>query len=225
VTKARAPTSEPRAPNKPRTPPDLHGNAPDSCAVALVLIDIINDLEFEGGAQLRRSAEPAAEALAQLKQRAHRAGVPCIYANDNFGRWRSDFRAQVRRISEEQTRGARLAELLPPSDDDYFVLKPKHSAFYQTCLSVLLDHLGTKTLVFGGFVTESCVQLSANDAYLRGFDVVVLRDGTASETRRAHDMAITQMEHVLHAHAPHCAAVSFVRRESGATLRIRPRST
>ena len=29
---------------------DLHGNAPDSCPVALLNIDAINDLEFPGGA-------------------------------------------------------------------------------------------------------------------------------------------------------------------------------
>ena len=215
------PNARPRASEKPKTPPDLHGNAPDQCAVALLLVDVINDLEFPGGTQLQRSAEPAARLLADLKARAMRAGVPCIYANDNFGRWRSDFSSQVRHVREHHTRGAHLVELLAPSPDDYFVLKPKHSAFYQTCLDLLLDHLGTKTLVVGGFSTDSCVQLSAGDAYLRGLDVVILRDGTATQTPDAHKSALKQMERVLHARTPRCTAVSFVRGKSGASLRIR----
>jgi nicotinamidase-related amidase len=213
--------ARPRASEKPRTPPDLHGNAPDQCAVALMLVDVINDLEFPGAAQLQRSAEPAARALAALRVRATRAGVPCIYANDNFGRWRSDFWAQVRHVREDDTRGARLAEILTPSADDYFVLKPKHSAFYQTCLDLLLEHLGTKTLVLGGFSTDSCVHLTAGDAFLRGLEVVVLRDGTASQSVDSHRAALKQMEQVLHARTPRCADVSFVRGPSGVGLRLR----
>ena len=213
--------SKPRTFDKPHTPPDLHGNAPDHCEVALVLIDVINDLEFEGGERLLKAAYPAARALASLKLRAVRAGVPCIYANDNFGRWRSDFAAQVRHVREEQTRGAKLAELLAPDDCDYFVLKPKHSAFYQTCLGLLLDHLGVKTLVLGGFATDSCVNISANDAYLRGFGLHVLADGTAAQTRAAHLGALQQMERVLHARTPRCEQVSFVARKGKLAVRIR----
>ena len=74
---------------------DLHGNVPDESAVALLLIDVINDLEFEGGQDLLKHALPMAEKIAALKRRARRAGVPAIYVNDNFGKWKSDFRAQV----------------------------------------------------------------------------------------------------------------------------------
>ena len=38
--------------------PDLHGNAPDNSTVALLLIDVINDLEFEGGEVLAQIALP-----------------------------------------------------------------------------------------------------------------------------------------------------------------------
>src|SRR5436305_9486166 len=71
---------------------NLHGNAPDTHPVALLLIDVINDLEFDGGEKLLAPALAAARRIAALSARARRAGVPVIYANDNFGRWRSDFR-------------------------------------------------------------------------------------------------------------------------------------
>lgn len=200
--------------------PDLHGNAPDQCEVALLLIDVINDLEFEGGERLLKFALPAAQSLAVMKQRAARANVPVIYANDNFGRWRSDFSAQVRHVREDRTRGAPIAELLAPAECDYFVLKPKHSAFYQTCLGILLEHLGVRTLVIGGFSTDSCVNLTVSDGFLRSYNLVVLSDGTAAQTRAAHITALEQMQRVLSARTPKSAKVAFVRRGDRTDLRI-----
>src|SRR6185369_6580115 len=106
---------------------DLHGNAPDKSDVALLLIDVINDLEFEEGEQLLKHALPMARQIAKLKSRAKERGIPVVYVNDNFGRWRSDFTAQVEHCLKDGVRGQPIAELLKPGKDDYFVLKPKHS--------------------------------------------------------------------------------------------------
>src|SRR4030088_2901965 len=105
---------------------DLHGSAPDKADVALLLIDVINDLDFPEGEQLLRHALPMARRIAALKERARGADIPVIYVNDNFGRWRSDFNAQVEHCLQDGVRGRPLAELLRPGEDDYFVLKPKH---------------------------------------------------------------------------------------------------
>jgi nicotinamidase-related amidase len=120
---------------------DLHGNAPDKSEIALLLIDVINDLEFEGGERLFQSALPAARHIARLKERAQQARVPVIYVNDNFGKWRSDFKRIVTHCLEADVRGRPIAELLRPDDDDYFVLKPKHSGFFSTTLDLLLKYL------------------------------------------------------------------------------------
>jgi nicotinamidase-related amidase len=212
-------TSRPTAQSETKHP-DLHGNAPDQCEVALLLIDVINDLDFEGGERLLEHALPAARELAALKRRAAEAGVPVIYANDNFGRWRSDFSVQVRHVREEETRGRPIAELLAPGDCDYFVLKPKHSAFYQTCLGILLEHLGVQTLLIGGFATDSCVQLTASDAFLRGFNLLVLQDGSATQSSEAHGSSLEQMRRVLSARIVRCEQVSFTETENGATVQV-----
>jgi nicotinamidase-related amidase len=197
----------------------LHGNTADSCPLALLLVDVINDFDFEGGPQLLRSALPAARKLAGLRARARRAQVPCIYANDNFGRWRSDFSAQVEHCLHEG-RGAELASLLAPRPEDYFVLKPKHSAFYQTCLELLLQHLGVKTLVIGGFSAESCVSFSAAEAYLRGYTVIVPSDGTASRTSAAKRDALAQLARSAHVRSPRAQQIRFARGRGGAELRL-----
>src|SRR6185503_5776615 len=114
--------------------PDLHGNAPDDSSVVLLLIDVINDLEFEGGDQLLTYALPAAEKIADLKRLTTLQGIPAIYVNDNFGKWRSDFKKLISHCLEDDVRGRPLAELLRPEPDDYFVLKPKNSGFFSTSL-------------------------------------------------------------------------------------------
>jgi nicotinamidase-related amidase len=103
---------------------DLHGNAPDTAPVVLLLIDVINDLEFAGGEDLLRQALPMAERLAVLKRRAARAGVPTVYVTDNFGRWQSDFRKLTAHCLQAQVRGMPVVTLLQPEEEeDYFVLK------------------------------------------------------------------------------------------------------
>lgn len=204
----------------PQKSPDLHGNAPERCRVALLLVDVISDFAFPDGARLLPSAMRAARALQALKRRARRAGIPCIYANDNYGRWRSDFRSEVEHCLREGSRGAELVRLLHPEETDYFVLKPKHSAFYETCLRVLLEHLGVDTLVMGGFSTEQCVTFTAMDAYLRGYGLVIAADGTASVSRAVHAQSLRQLTRTLHARVAKGESIRF-RRDRAGELRVR----
>src|SRR5215210_5414249 len=178
---------------------DLHGNVPDQCSVALVLIDVINDMEFEGGEALLRNALPAAKKLSQLKRRARDAGVPVIYVNDNFGKWRSDFRQQLGHVLEDGVRGEPIAKLLRPDEEDYFVLKAKHSAFYDTQLDLLIDYLQVRTIVLAGFQTDICVLFTASDAYMRDLEIIVPRDCSAAASAEHHDRGLEHMARVLHA--------------------------
>ena len=159
--------------------PDLHGNVPDKSAVAVLLIDVINDLEFPGGDRLLPHALAAAGAMAALKRRARDERVPVIYVNDNFGRWRSDFQHLVRHCLGD-VRGRPIVERLRPDPEDYFVLKPKHSGFFSTTLDILLDYLGAKALVVAGLTGDNCVLFTASDAYMRDFRLAVPCDCTAS---------------------------------------------
>jgi nicotinamidase-related amidase len=188
---------------------DLHGNAPDDSPVALLLVDVINPLDFPEADQLLRYALPAAERLAALKRRARDAAVPVIYANDNFGRWRSDLSAVVERCLEPGCKGRPLCELLRPGPEDYFVLKPKHSAFYSTSLDILLRYLRVRTLVLGGFAGNICVLFTANDAYLRDLNLVVPSDGVASNTREDNEMALDQMRKILKCEVVPATAVDW----------------
>ncbi len=176
---------------------DLHGNAPDRSPVALVIVDMINDLEFPGAEALLEGAVAAAERIAGLKRKAREAGVPVIYANDNFGRWRSDFREVVEHCLSDGVRGEPLARLLHPAPDDYFVLKPKHSAFFATTLETLLEYLGTSRLVLTGISGDMCVLFTASDAYMRDFHLHVPADCIASACPEENRRALDYMRRVL----------------------------
>jgi nicotinamidase-related amidase len=188
---------------------DLHGNVPDKAEVALLLIDVINDLEFESGDELLAHALPMAERLAGLKRRAKRAGVPVIYVNDNFGKWQSDFKKILAHCLETDVRGRPLAELLRPDDDDYFVLKPKHSGFFSTTLDILLDYLGVKTLVLTGLTGDICVLFTAHDAYMRDFNLVVPADCVASNDARENEYTLEKMSRLLKADTRRSDALDF----------------
>ena len=178
---------------------DLHGNAPDNSPVALLVIDMINAFDFDGAERMLRRALAAAHAVAALKARARAAGVPVVYVNDNFGRWRSDFRSILGHVLREGCAGKPIAELLRPEPDDYFVLKPKHSGFQFTTLDVLLAHLGAKTLILTGVAGNFCVLFTANDAYMRDYRLVVPRDCIASQTEGDDRYALEHMASVTKA--------------------------
>jgi nicotinamidase-related amidase len=198
---------------------DLHGNAPDEAAVALIIIDVINDLEFPGGDRLLRHALPMADHLAALKRRAKAAGIPIIYANDNFGRWKSDFRRMLERCLQGGTRGRPLAERLAPDEDDYFVLKPKHSAFFATTLHVLLRYLGVRTVILTGLTGNSCVLFTAADAFMRDFHLLVPADCVASIDVNDNRRALERMRKTLGADVRVSRSIALKRLAAGTPLR------
>jgi nicotinamidase-related amidase len=178
---------------------DLHGSAPDKSEIALLLIDVVNDLDFPEADRLLRSARPMARKILRLKERAKKAGIPVIYVNDNFGRWQSDFRRQVQHCLRENSRGHEIVSLLRPEEDDYFVLKPKHSGFFSTTLETLLRYLGSHTLIITGIAGNFCVLFTANDAYMRDYDLIIPADCTASNSPEENREALALMRKFLKA--------------------------
>jgi nicotinamidase-related amidase len=196
----------------PSKNPDLHGSAPDKSETALLLIDVINDLEFPEADQMIDAALKMAQNILRLKRRARQAGVPVIYVNDNFGKWKSDFRRTIEHCSQPSVRGHEVSEMLRPDEEDYFVLKPKHSGFFSSTLETLLRYLGTETLILTGIAGNFCVLFTANDGYMRDYDLIVPRDCTVSNTREENEEALQLMRKFLKANTPLGKNVSLPRR-------------
>jgi nicotinamidase-related amidase len=172
---------------------DLHGNVPDECSVALLLLDVLNDLEFPGAAALVRTAPRLAANIARLKRRCRKAGIPAIYVNDNRKKWRSDSFSVLEHCLRPDTPGRALVEPLVPSADDYIVLKPKHSAFYATPLDTLLTYLKSRTIILVGLTTDACVLTTACEIHIRDLDLFVPSDCVAALDAKQHAMALKLM--------------------------------
>jgi nicotinamidase-related amidase len=160
--------------------PKAEIEGPATGAAALLIIDMINDLDFEGGAALKPHAEAAAEVIARLRTAADRLGTPVVYVNDNFGQWHSERSRLVEHGAREDCPGRDLVRRLEPRTDDYFVIKPQVSGFYATNLPVLLPKLGVTRLVLTGVAADICVLFTAADAHMRAYDLWVPADATAS---------------------------------------------
>ncbi len=164
---------------------------------ALLLIDVINDLAFDGSDAIVAQAESMAGPLARLKRRAAAAGVPAIYINDNFGQWRSDFRRTVAHCTARSSPGHRVSSRLRPTSRDFFVLKPKHSGFFDTTLDTLLETLRIRRVILAGIAGNICVLFTANDAYMREYKIFAPADCIVSNTAADNDHALRQIKTVL----------------------------
>ncbi|UXI65811.1 cysteine hydrolase [Tahibacter amnicola] len=171
-----------------RKPQDTH------CACALLLIDWFSCWPMRERDQLLPRARDASRVAARLVQRARQRDVPVIFANDNFGHWRSDFRAVVDAAVEEGGLAAEIATRMAPDPGDYFVLKPKHSAYFGTPLDLLLSHLRTRTILIAGITTDQCVLATAIDGHIRDRRIVVVRDACAAATASRHKGALERIE-------------------------------
>jgi nicotinamidase-related amidase len=175
------------------------GPALAASPTVLLLVDFINPLDFDGAAALAPQALAAARATAKLRRAAAGPGVQTLYANDNYGVWRSDFKAVLARCQARPGTPGTIARLLAPRRGDLTILKPRHSAFYATPLDLLLRQLRCKRLVITGIAADNCVLFSAMDAYVRGYSLWVPRDCVAAESDEAKVNALEHMRRVCKA--------------------------
>jgi nicotinamidase-related amidase len=155
---------------------------------ALLVLDMINPFDYDDGPDLARAALSVAPAIARLKTRVKNKGGACIYINDNFGLWQSDFRELV--VRAKAGLGKAVVDILQPDNDDTFILKPKHSGFFQTPLPLLLEGLGCKRLIVTGVAADACIVATALDAHMRNFQVSAPSNCIASTSRARKNAAL-----------------------------------
>ena len=181
--------------------------------MALLVIDMLSDWEFEDAAALLDGAGRVAPRIAELRTRCRQAGVPVVYANDNRGRWRSDFREVVASARASGGTAAAIADALAPDRDDYFVLKPKHSGFHATPLDLLLRHLRVHTLLVTGVSSDQCVLYTAADARMNDYDAIVPRDCVATQSEERNAAALRHFSEVLRLATPVAGEIEMPRRD------------
>jgi nicotinamidase-related amidase len=192
---------------------DTNDEGDVSPGTAVLIIDMINDFQFEDAERLFENAVPVAGNIGELKVMARQAGLPVIYVNDNFGKWHSDLKKILGHVRKSE-KGRQIADVVAPDDDDYFVLKPMHSGFYSTALHLLLEHLKISRLILTGITSDICILFTANDAYMRGYELYIPADCVAAVEKQQNDYALKYMERVLKADIRSSAKLDLVMRRT-----------
>lgn len=164
-------------------------------ATALLIIDMINDLQFEEGMDMASAALRAAITITKLRAAATKAGVPVVYVNDNFGLWHGDVTAIVEHCLRPESNGQQIVRKLRPRKRDYFVVKPHFSGFYATNLAALLPRLGVSRLILTGIAADVCLLCTAADAHMRQYDLWVPADATAGISPERKDWVLDIVQH------------------------------
>lgn len=181
----------------------------EDSATALLFIDLINDLEFEGGERLADNLAAVIDNIVTLGKRAREVGIPVIYVNDNFGKWRSDFKELLDHCLHDNMRGTPFVKRIVPNRNDYVVLKPKHTGFFSTTLELLLSRLKVKTLILAGITTDQCILFTAGDAHVRDFRLIIPSDCVASQDNKLNQYALELMKRSLEADVRHSTDIDM----------------
>ena len=185
----------------------IDGQAPRG--VGLLIVDMINDLSFDGADDLRPRAERAADVVLDLRRQADRLKVPVIYVNDNFGQWHSDRGKIVKTSLRDSSPGRAMVRRVAPRAKDYFVIKPQVSGFYATSLPVLLPKLDVSRIVLTGVAADICILFTAADAHMRAYDLWIPEDAVASEDDRRKRWALDIMQKSLAAETAATGALTL----------------
>ncbi|TMU82161.1 cysteine hydrolase [Bacillus sp. BHET2] len=162
---------------------------------ALLVIDILNPFDFTHGETLAHHTASIVKPINSLRHYCNKHQHPIIYINDHYELWKADYKEIYKKCHNEMSDP--IMTPLQPMDDDFFLIKPKHSAFYGTALNTLLHHLSVKNLIITGIAGNICVLFTANDAYMREFTLYVPGDAIASVSKEDNHYALTMMKNVL----------------------------
>jgi nicotinamidase-related amidase len=183
--------------------------APDRAA--LVIIDMQRDFLEPGGfgdalgneiSHLRAAIAPIGTVLAA----ARAAGVLVIHTREGHRPDLADLSPAKRRRGRFATRigdagpmgrilirgepGHGIIPELAPVAGEPVIDKPGKGAFYATDLELMLRARGVTQLILAGVTTEVCVHTTLREGNDRGFECLVLEDGTASYFPEFHQTAL-----------------------------------
>ncbi len=110
--------------------------------------------------------------------------------------------------------GNQIIAELAPAPGELVIDKPGKGAFYATGLHEMLTARGISHLLFMGVTTEVCVQTSMREANDRGYDCLLVEDGTDSyfpEFKAAALAMITAQGAIVGWVAPSAAVLAGIR--------------
>lgn len=164
---------------------------------AVVFVDLINTFDFPGSEKLLENTKQILPNIIKLKQFAKNNDIPVIYVNDHYGLWQADFDKIIDYCTNENSK--EIIDKIKPNSNDYFLIKPQHSAFFQTPLQSLLTELDKDHLILAGVAGDICILFTAKDAYMHQMDLTIPSNCMVSEEKENNDYALYLMKSVMKA--------------------------
>lgn len=177
----------------------------DPKTTAVVLIEYQNDFTSPGGT-LHDAVKPIMESTNMLEntketvQRARELGATIVHAPITFTEDYRELTSEPYGILKgvvdsksfrQGTWGAEIVDDLKPGKTDIVVEgKRGLDAFASTNLDFILRSRGITTIALGGFLTNCCVESTMRTAYEKGYNVITLKDCTATLSEEEQRLAV-----------------------------------
>jgi nicotinamidase-related amidase len=174
---------------------------------ALIVVDMLNRYDHADAEPLMRSVRGSVGAMRTMIGAARERDVLTVYVNDNHGDWSATGASLAERALGGEA--PELVEPIVPAPGVPFVIKARHSIFYETQVEYLLRQYEIRRVVLIGQVTEQCILYSALDAYVRHFEVAVAPEGVAHIHADLAEAALRLMELNMRAQLVETGAGAF----------------
>ncbi len=162
---------------------------------ALVLIDVQKESSFgiEGVNEAVKNAKDLIEKCRSLN-------IPIIYTR-HLNRADQVGLSNGEPLKEDDTpiyystntENIDIIEEIAPHKEDIVLDKYRWSSFYETSLHTMLQGLGVKHVIIGGFVTDGCLMTTVFDGYFRNYQLNLVKDICGATNEGAHMASILIM--------------------------------
>jgi nicotinamidase-related amidase len=158
---------------------------------ALLIIDMVKDnFREDRKLPITSLARAVIDPLNRLIRIFHDRNWPVVFSTDAFHRDDFIFGARMPPHSLAGTEGAEVIDELDRHPSDYWLPKPRFSAFFRTGLEEWLRERGVTLCAVGGIATHFCVLTTVMDAICNDYKAVLLADGSAAPTESIHEQTL-----------------------------------
>lgn len=164
---------------------------------ALIMVDLINSFSFKHGCVLAEKTEKMLTNINLLRNLFIKREFPIIYVNDHYKQNNPTAEKIIKYCTNPLSYN--IIQEIKPKGPEYCIFKPNYSGFYQTELDKELKKQKVTHLILLGVAGNRCVLFTANDAFMRDYNLIIPYDAISSITDYDEKVAIYMMKDILNA--------------------------
>ncbi len=173
---------------------------------AFIIIDMENGFIDPSSPLCIAGAAATVPALASAAEASREKGIPVFYVKRIYRADGSDVEntryecwSSAENVLAPDSAGPCSIEepaALAPRPEDYIIIKPRFSAFFQTELDLILRRLGVRNIILTGTTTPNCIRTTAYDGISLDYNVIALEDCCSSQTPEIQRANIDDMARI-----------------------------